>query len=141
MRLHMKTVEFSITGAPVPKGRPRMTSRGHAYTPQRTREAEQAIADAFRKLNVTPFADVAVSIRIDCVFAPPQSWSKRKQAAARQGAVKKTTKPDADNLAKTVCDALNGLAWDDDSQIVKLTVTKRYGVESYTSVKISEEAY
>ncbi len=137
----MRTVEFTVSGDPVPKGRPRMTSRGHAYTPERTRKAERLIADAFRMLKVKPFIDVAVSIRIECVFAPPRSWSKRKQLNAIDGAVKKVSKPDIDNLAKTVCDALNGLAWGDDSQIVKLSATKRYGSESYTTVRISEEVY
>jgi Holliday junction resolvase RusA-like endonuclease len=36
----------------------------------------------------------------------------------------KTTRPDADNLAKAVFDALNGILWADDSQIVNSTVSK-----------------
>ena len=136
----MRTVEFTVSGDPVPKGRPRMSRAGHAYTPEKTRKAERIIAEAFKKLNVIPF-DIAVSLRIDFVFAPPRSWSKKKKAAAIDGAVKKDTKPDIDNLAKTVCDALNGLAWTDDSQIVRITAAKRYGSESYTTVRISEDVY
>ena len=66
---------------------------------------------------------------------------KRNKAAAIDGAIKKCSKPDVDNLAKTVCDALNGIAWLDDSQIVRMSAVKRYGSESYTTVKISEDVY
>ena len=38
-----------------------------------------------------------------------------------------TKKPDADNIAKVVCDALNGLAYKDDAQVIDLTVHKRFG--------------
>ena len=136
----MRSIEFTVTGDPVPKGRPRMSRCGHAYTPERTRKAEKRIADAFRRLDADPF-ESAVSIRIECVFTPPRSWSKRNKAAAIDGAIKKCSKPDVDNLAKTVCDALNGIAWLDDSQIVRMSAVKRYGSESYTTVKISEDVY
>lgn len=37
-----------------------------------------------------------------------------------------TKKPDCDNVAKMICDALNGLAYKDDAQIVNLNVLKAY---------------
>ena len=47
-------------------------------------------------------------------------------------------KPDTDNIAKSVLDALNGLAYGDDKQIVELKVRKYYGVEPYVNVKLIE---
>ena len=48
-------------------------------------------------------------------------------------------KPDADNIAKIVCDGLNSIAYKDDKQIVSLTVLKVWtdGIER-VEVDISE---
>lgn len=56
---------------------------------------------------------------IDAVF-PRLSNTPKK----RPGRLRKTTKPDLDNVAKAVMDALNGLTWADDAAISELTVTK-----------------
>ena len=58
--------------------------------------------------------------------------------AALNGELKPTVKPDLDNIAKIVADALNGLAYRDDSCIVDLVVRKRYGVEARVEVKIHD---
>ena len=58
----------------------------------------------------------------------PESWPKSKKAKALAGIITPTVKPDADNLAKSVCDSLNGVAWADDKQVIKLHVIKAYGV-------------
>lgn len=42
------------------------------------------------------------------------------------GALLPTKKPDLDNVAKIVCDALNGVAYKDDAQIVDLKVHKYF---------------
>ena len=52
--------------------------------------------------------------------------------------IKPTKKPDADNIAKAVCDALNGIACKDDSQVVDLTVRKHYSKFPRVQVFISE---
>lgn len=68
----MRTVEFTVPGQPVPKGRPRLGRGGHTYTPKNTKAAESRIAAAFRCLGEQPI-EGALSIRIDCVFSPPAS--------------------------------------------------------------------
>lgn len=61
-------------------------------------------------------------------FMPiPVSWSKSKKESAIRGDVLPTTKPDIDNLAKCVLDALNGIAYRDDNQVVRLESSKFYG--------------
>lgn len=47
-----------------------------------------------------------------------------------------TTKPDADNIAKLVLDALNGKAWHDDSQITSLDVTKLYHTQFVNRITV-----
>lgn len=49
-----------------------------------------------------------------------------------------TKKPDADNIAKTICDALNGVAYDDDKQIAWLSVYKQYSENESIYVTIEE---
>jgi Holliday junction resolvase RusA-like endonuclease len=63
-----------------------------------------------------------VSIKIVCWFERPKDHSKRR----RQQPEPKTTKPDADNLAKGILDALNEIAYNDDGQVYRLTVEKWY---------------
>lgn len=48
------------------------------------------------------------------------------------------SRPDGDNLAKQILDALNKVIWHDDAQVVKLSVEKRYGDEEFSWVEITE---
>ena len=49
-----------------------------------------------------------------------------------------TKKPDADNIIKSIADALNGIAYADDSQIVQATVNKWWAEESKAEIIIRE---
>lgn len=49
-----------------------------------------------------------------------------------------TIKPDTDNIAKIILDSLNGIAYKDDKQVIRLQVEKRYAEEPSVSVWISE---
>jgi Holliday junction resolvase RusA-like endonuclease len=70
-----------------------------------------------------------VEIRIACWFERPKGHSKKR----RKQAEPKTTKPDLDNLAKAILDALNEIAYNDDGQVCRLTVEK-WHVGPYDSV-------
>lgn len=129
----MKTVNFVIAGIPVAKGRPRFrVFRGfvQSYTPAKTKLAEKAIKEEFQKSYPDfdkPFnGPIRLTVRF---FMPvPESISKKKKSLLYGKS--HTKKPDLDNLVKTVCDALNGVVWNDDSQIVELYETKQYALES-----------
>lgn len=73
-----------------------------------------------------PPLDGPVAVTMIAHFQIRSSWSKKKQLAARTGAVRPTGKPDLDNVLKTYGDALNGIVWLDDSQIVSVTLSKVY---------------
>lgn len=122
------------------KARPRVV-RGHAFTPQRTREAEREIAASYvhacakfyGAAVIAPKA-TAVSVRIETSKPLPKSAPKRITFA------EDTVKPDSDNIAKLVMDALNGIAWHDDAQVTELFVMKnlrRRDIEEKTEVTIS----
>lgn len=129
----MSAFALTIPGEPVAKGRPRITTiGGHArsYTPARTRsyEAEIRAIAAEEWGQREPLDDVQIEVAV-YVFRPiPASWSGRKQLAASKGQVRPTTKPDADNYAKSACDALNGVVFRDDALITDLVVRKFYDI-------------
>lgn len=118
---------FKVYGKPTGKGRPRMMRSGHVYTPAKTASYEALVQGAFRNENpeATPLTG-PVRVTIRACFQVPKSWSKIKQARAVDRWYMPTVKPDADNIAKAVCDALNGLAYIDDTQVVSLQVLKEY---------------
>lgn len=123
-------IVIELAGQPVGKGRPRFSrATGHAYTPGKTRAYEQNLGYAGQQIMVgKPLLDGALKVTIEACFTVPPSWSKSKQAAALLGLHRHTTKPDIDNLIKTL-DALNGVVWLDDKQIVEATVRKTYGAK------------
>jgi Holliday junction resolvase RusA-like endonuclease len=123
-------VVIALEGEPIGKGRARtgMTTRGQrvAYTPPRTRAYENALRQvAALVMRHRPPVDGPIAVEVEAVFPIPASWPKAKQAEAEAGRVKPTGKPDADNVLK-VCDALNGVVWFDDAQVVEARIVKRY---------------
>lgn len=116
-------VEFTVPGIPVGKGRPRFMKNGHTYTPEKTREYENKVVLCWKSQSGKGFADgIPLSATVTAFFTVPRSTSKKK-AAALDG-TPHTKRPDADNVAKAILDALNGHAYNDDSAIALLTVRK-----------------
>ncbi len=134
-------MEIIVEGEPKGKGRPRFTRASHAYTPARTREYEDLIAlralQEMRGRHPIP-RDVPLHVKIIAIFGVPVSWPKKKRLAALQGVLRHTRKPDYDNVAKAVCDALNGIVFEDDCQIVRGYVEKIYGPEPMLKIFIEE---
>lgn len=131
---------FLIPGEPTGKGRPRFTKSGYAYTPERTASYEQAVRQAYKAEfpGEEPIpAGVPVAVKIMAGYGIPKSTSKVKTGRMLAGEIRPTKKPDADNVAKAICDALNGLAYHDDSQITMLCVSKHYTENPGCLVRIS----
>ena len=133
--------EFVVPGPPVGKGRPRIGRvAGHArmFTPEKTMAYESLVRHcaALAMAGRTP-VDAACRVDMTVTMAIPASWPKKRQQQAASGAVFPTTKPDADNVLKAVCDAINGVVWRDDVQAVEVRVGKRYGAVPQVQVAIS----
>lgn len=123
--------ELFIKTVPIPKGRPRFYG-GHAVTPEKTRKYEKLIRDSWEHGIVE--AD-SLMIDMEFVMPIPQSLSKKKQSELV--AAPHTKKPDLDNLVKAVLDALNGVAYMDDSRISNINASKEYGREPSVWIGIS----
>ena len=133
----MEKIIFIVPGAPVPQPRARITTRGkfaHAYTPKKHpitayREAIRAAAIA---AGAKPHRGL-VCVYVIASFKRPASHSTKK---GLKKTAPKTPKPDGDNLLKGILDALNGIAYEDDSQAEKLFVWKRFAETAETRVTI-----
>lgn len=130
-------MNFTIIGEPVAKGRPRFSGY-HAYTPKKTRDYEKLVRDSYTQQCGENFLEGQIRANIVCYFPIPKSTSKKNRQLMETGQIKHTKRSDCDNLAKTILDALNGLAYKDDCQVCELHVEKLYSSEPRTFVELEE---
>ena len=136
-------IYFKVDGAAVPTQRPRISGR-RAYTPKRTKDYEERVLNAFRSSYGGFYPafgkDTPVRICISVIQEIPKSWSKKKRLQAELGNIVPLSRNgDIDNIAKSILDALNGFAYEDDCQVTTLIVTKQYGVNPCAEVRLMEE--
>lgn len=132
---------FTIPGEPTGKGRPRVVRRGgatHAFTPEKTATYENLVRLRFIEAGGKMFKDAQLRVAVTAHYMIPKSVSNTRCEAMLRGVIRPTKKPDCDNIAKVVCDALNGVAYRDDAQIVHLAVSKWYDDEPSVTVEIDE---
>jgi len=132
------SVIYSVEGDPVGKQRPRF-SRGRTYTPKKTVDYERLIAaKALSAMAPTLPVETPVAVYIWINHAIPASYSKKRKEACLNG-LEFPKKPDIDNVAKLYLDAMNGIVYKDDVQVVKLRVSKRYDTVASVHVLVREE--
>ena len=134
-------ITFTVDGEPRGKGRARSFMRksngiaqlgampkiGH-FTPKDTSAYEQLIRDlAGLAMRGHRMFEGNVFMQLDAFFSIPKSWSKTDRCLAEDGHLRPTGKPDWDNIGKVFSDAMNGLVYKDDAQIVHCQVAKLYG--------------
>ena len=121
-------VVFEVPGEPRGKGRPRFTRDGHPYTDSETRAYEKKIVAYYRqKLGGFRWPDAEfISVSVVAYYEIPKSATKAVAAAMREGKSLPSKKPDIDNVLKIVLDALNGVAYKDDSKVVSVSGKKIY---------------
>jgi Holliday junction resolvase RusA-like endonuclease len=130
-------IEFIIHAPPTGKARPRVTSHG-TYTPKATRDFETLVRLEYKSQGGKSFEDRPVAVYIIAYYAVPKGTARHKASLMLADRLRPTKKPDADNIAKAICDALNGIAYNDDSQITALYVRKAYGSEARATVTITD---
>lgn len=119
----MSFVAFHIPGDAVAFAR----SGGNGkvrFTPKKQRDFMALVKlAAHHAMNGQPPLEGAVNLTIRAVYRVPTSWPKKRAAEAKW----RTSKPDADNIAKLVSDACNEIVFGDDAQVADLRVQKVYG--------------
>ncbi|MAH46402.1 Holliday junction resolvase [Candidatus Pacearchaeota archaeon] len=133
-------ISFIIPGPAKGKGRPQFVrATGIAFTPKATRIQEAFVKSlAAKAMNGKSAFEGPVSLRVEVWVGVAKSWTKKKKEAALTGKAKPTGRPDLDNLIKLLADAMNGVVFKDDSQIVHLEARKDYCDEAKTFVYIEE---
>lgn len=135
-------IHFKIEGKSVPQGRPRAVRMGagvRMYDPPKSKAYKQMVAAKVRsymKINGIEMLEDPLIVHLNFYFKPPKSYTKKKLKLIEEGKLHYTKLPDADNLAKSILDSCNNLLFEDDSQIVGLTIGKHYGHEDYVDVKV-----
>lgn len=132
--------EFEVPGKITGKARPRVnTITGRAYTPGNTKDYEMLIKQYF-KIKYPKFETLEgrIKVKILAYFEPPKQASKKQKEMMLENQISPTKKPDIDNVIKIVLDALNKMAFKDDSQITKIEVEKMYSEEERIYVKIEK---
>lgn len=131
---------LQIPGKPGAKQRPRFNrSTGRAFTPEATANYENLIKTLFlEKYPSYEPTDDPVNLNVVAVYEIPKSWSKKKKIAAAEHKIF-PGRPDIDNILKVCQDGLNNVAYLDDAQIKKATVSKVYGDRPGVTILIEIE--
>ena len=132
-------IKLEVQGKIIPKARPRVTTvNGHtiAYTPKPTRQYEELIYLNWVQAGKPTLNTQLFTLDIQAYFTAPKSLSNKKRQALDSSVC--NNKKDIDNIAKIVLDALNGYAYSDDHNCVKLSIEKRYTLkpDDYIIVEI-----
>lgn len=131
---------FKVYGKPVAKGRPRFTRQGRAYTPKKTHDYESEVAImAKAAMGSSDPLETPVAVFVHVTFPIPQSYSKKRTEACLNGSERHTKRPDLDNCVKAITDGMNGIVYQDDSQITSIHATKVYGSIAMVEVMVKED--
>jgi len=135
-------ITFKVDGDPVGKQRARYAKRGNfvqTYTPDKTRNYESLIKEAaIQAMGSNEILETPVNLYLYIRAPIPKSLPKKRLEACLNGLEKPIKKPDASNVLKSVEDAMNGVVYKDDSQIVNIHVTKVYSSQSGIDVCVKE---
>lgn len=133
-------VDFIIPGKVQAKQRPRFnTYSGRTYTPKETIAYENWVKTCYlENYKNKEIMEKPLIVTIRAFFEIPKSTSNKRKKQMLNDEILPTLKPDTDNIAKSVLDSLNGIAYKDDKQVVELIVYKFYDEKPYVNVTIEE---
>lgn len=136
-------IKFTVPGEPYGQARPRFSAANgkvHTYNTDESRNYKtqvKLIAQAETKKQEWTFAESeGVGMNVYAYMSIPKSETKKFHAAAVAGDIRPTKKPDVDNIFKAVSDALNGVIYKDDKQIIHSRVEKYYSDEPRVEVEV-----
>lgn len=131
-------INFIIQGKVQAKQRPRFNGK-FAYTPRETVAYENLVKTCYlEKYKGQRPLEKPLKVKIIAYYDIPKSTSKKKQQQMLNNEIFPIVKPDTDNIAKSILDSLNKIAYLDDKQVVKLEVEKYYSQAPSTVVMIEE---
>lgn len=137
-------VDILINGKPIAKRRPRFFRRGKGVGTYNSQETEEGLWMWKAKSQLTQIPVIPSGpVELMCEFSmpiPSGMCKKDRDLIENFKTVHHVKKPDLDNLIKFVKDCLNGLAWNDDSQVCEISARKYYGKKPCTFIRIKSRA-
>lgn len=133
-------MRFVVYGVPHGKARQRH-NRFTSYNPKANVEYERRVRQAYLD-ECGGHSEPCVGpmwLSIECFYPIPKSAPKKRRQMMEDGKLLPVVRPDVDNVAKSVLDALNGAAYMDDRQVVMLHLTKHYDATPRVVVDIGRQ--
>lgn len=124
-----QSIYFDVYGEPFAKQRPRAKRIGNfvsIYTPNETKQYEEKVRKEYKKIYKDLKIDGDITVEVEGFFSIPKSSTKTQKKLMLNNKIPHTKKPDCDNMAKICLDALNNVAYPDDSAITNLIISKQY---------------
>lgn len=135
-------IMFTVWGDCHGKGRPKFKRVGsfvRTYTDETTTNYENLVKLSYINSGSSSYLNnETLKAYIRIYQSIPKSESKKKQAKMLSGELRPTKKPDIDNVLKSIFDALNKVAFNDDTQIVEIQCAKYYSNEPRVEIVIEE---
>ncbi|WP_309087269.1 RusA family crossover junction endodeoxyribonuclease [Domibacillus sp.] len=135
-------IQFTVYGEPVAQGRPRAgkdwSGNTVLYDPAKSRNFKEYVKIVAAQHRPAKLLEGPLQVKVKVYKPMLKRFSKKKLAEAEAGILRPVTKPDVDNYVKGIKDALNKVIWNDDSQVVDLTVSKFYSESPRIEVLVEE---
>lgn len=128
---------FEVPGKVRGKGRPRFTKFGTPYTDKNTVAYEKLIQASYLK-STSYISCNSVRISMYVCFAPNKTDTKKNKLIKLKNSLWPSKKPDIDNVIKVVLDALNKIAYQDDTQVNEIHVIRHWCEEEKLVICLSE---
>jgi Holliday junction resolvase RusA-like endonuclease len=128
-------MKIIILGEPVAKGRPRV-GNGFSYTPAKTQGYENLVKMCYMEQCKGENIEGGIEAYIDAYFTIPKAASKKKADEMDSGLIRPLKRPDLDNVIKLCLDALNGLAYNDDCNVIMITARKFYSKNPRVEIEL-----
>lgn len=131
---------FTFEIEPVPQLRPRVSSRPYlrVYDPPKVKQFKSLLRSLAANQYARPPLIGPLSVSLTFYRPVQKSISKTERERRLSNQSKPVVKPDTDNYIKSTLDALNGVLWHDDAQIVKITAEKRYSENGKIVITVTQ---
>lgn len=132
------TIYFEINEKPTPKQSVKFSKFG-AFCSAKVKNFAKKVQLSYLECNnwiqpeiITEPVEVQIIVNVKI----SKSFNKLQKEKALNGEIKPVKRPDVDNIAKGILDPLNGFLWQDDKQVFKLSIEKKYSDEDKIQIKV-----
>lgn len=134
-------VRIIVPGQPEPQGRPRFSRKGRfvqTYDPPKSKQYKERVKYHAKKYAPEILLQGELEIEVLVYKRNLKSFNKSQTVDAEAKLLRPISKPDIDNYAKGILDALKGIIWEDDGQVVDLIARKYYSAKPRAEIIVRQ---